>query len=201
MIKSSEQPPIKPNKGSLLEGLGNTDTDPAVLAREISVDEGWLSKLKALAGGIENFKQWDFSLMFKDTGQDGEYIAAAYLEKEGYKILARNFHTRQGELDIVCQFNEELVFVEVKTRHNDKYGLPEESMTEAKKRKILLAAQYYLQQVSFSGPWRCDFIGIIMGDNDEVTEFTHIPNAIEWGLNSGWLLAMIYAILFIDEFF
>jgi len=122
MIKSSEQPPIKPNKGSLLEGLGNTDTDPAVLAREISVDEGWLSKLKALAGGIENFKQWDFSLMFKDTGQDGEYIAAAYLEKEGYKILARNFHTRQGELDIVCQFNEELVFVEVKTRHNDKYG-------------------------------------------------------------------------------
>jgi len=57
MIKSSEQPPIKPNKGSLLEGLGNTDTDPAVLAREISVDEGWLSKLKALAGGIENFKQ------------------------------------------------------------------------------------------------------------------------------------------------
>src|SRR3972149_4828525 len=117
--------------------------------------------------------------MFKDTGQDGEYIAAAYLEKEGYKILARNFHTRQGELDIVCQFNEELVFVEVKTRHNDKYGLPEESMTEAKKGKILLAAQYYLQQGSFSGPWRCDFIGIIMGDNDEVTEFTHIPNAIE----------------------
>jgi len=117
--------------------------------------------------------------MFKDTGQDGEYIAAAYLEKEGYKILARNFHTRQGELDIVCQFNEELVFVEVKTRSSRAFGLPEEAVTRRKQAHMLAAAQSSLQQhPELEGSWRIDVIAIQRYEPSRPPTIYHFENAI-----------------------
>ena len=62
-------------------------------------------------------------------GERGERFAARYLRQHGYKILVRRFKTRAGEIDIVCRHKDWLVFVEVKTRKNDDYGLPSEAVT------------------------------------------------------------------------
>lgn len=65
----------------------------------------------------------------KNLGALGEKIAANFLRENKYKILAKNFHTRFGELDIVALDHDTLVFVEVKTRTSAKFGLPEEAIS------------------------------------------------------------------------
>ena len=59
-------------------------------------------------------------------GKFGQQIAGQFLQKRGYEILAENFHSRKGEIDLVVEKDGQLVFVEVKTRLSDKFGLPEE---------------------------------------------------------------------------
>ena len=72
----------------------------------------------------------------KRIGNQGEKIAAAYLESKGYRILEQNYHTRFGEIDLVAQEGDSLVFVEVKARTSTTFGLPEASVTPAKLEKI-----------------------------------------------------------------
>ena len=69
------------------------------------------------------------------TGRAGEAAAAALLRRSGYKIIERNFRVREGEIDIVAEHSGDLVFVEVKARRSGAFGIPEESLTEAKKSK------------------------------------------------------------------
>lgn len=76
-------------------------------------------------------------------GRYGEDVAVAFLQDKGYKILERNFRAKVGEIDIVAQYKNTLVFVEVKTRWSSKYGLPAEAVTPFKLRKILKTAHYY----------------------------------------------------------
>lgn len=82
----------------------------------------------------------------QSLGRLGEDLAVSFLSGEGYKIIERNFRTRLGEIDIVCQKGGKIVFVEVKTRGSDLFGLPEEAITEQKKHKLALMAYQYLQQ-------------------------------------------------------
>jgi putative endonuclease len=77
-------------------------------------------------------------------GRTGEDLACAYLESRKFSILARGFRMFRGEIDIVARQDETLVFVEVKTRADDSYGRPEESVTPAKQRQIRRIAQGYL---------------------------------------------------------
>ncbi|OGY13223.1 MAG: hypothetical protein A3A77_01460 [Candidatus Blackburnbacteria bacterium RIFCSPLOWO2_01_FULL_40_20] len=81
------------------------------------------------------------------AGALGEKAACELLQKQGYKILERNFRTRYGEIDIIAlDFSnklETLVFVEVKTRWNLDYGYPEEAVTPRKLRLVAQAAQFY----------------------------------------------------------
>ena len=79
------------------------------------------------------------------TGRLGEERAAAFLEQQGYRILARNFHCRGGELDIVAQREEILAFVEVRTRRRGSMVSPVESVTAAKRKKLTLAAYAFLE--------------------------------------------------------
>ena len=62
--------------------------------------------------------------MKKELGRQGEEKAACYLVEQGYKIIARNYYTRWGELDIICTKGKDIYFVEVKTRTSLKYGYP-----------------------------------------------------------------------------
>lgn len=80
----------------------------------------------------------------KQTGNIGENLAEEYLKNKGYKILERNFSCKQGEIDIIALDKKEIVFVEVKTRTNTKYGLPVEAVNHIKKKHIYNSAKYYV---------------------------------------------------------
>lgn len=112
----------------------------------------------------------------KEKGNAGENIAEQYLRKHGYRILARNFKTDTGEIDIVATDDACLIFVEVKMRFGDKYGLPSEAVDYAKQRKLAaVAAQYIKRYMLFGAPARFDVIEV-RGDTKEVN---HIINAFE----------------------
>jgi putative endonuclease len=80
----------------------------------------------------------------KTLGALGENVAIRYLESHGYNIIARNFTSRFGEIDIVARDNNEIVFIEVKTRQNKKYGEAIEAVNYYKQVHIYKAAKYFL---------------------------------------------------------
>ena len=80
------------------------------------------------------------------TGAWGEDAACAYLERRGYRTAARNFRTRFGEVDIIAAYGQYIVFVEVKTRRDDRVAAAREHVTAAKQRRILAAAAEWLQK-------------------------------------------------------
>jgi len=79
-------------------------------------------------------------------GQDYEKAAEQFLATQGLKTLARNFNCKLGEIDLICQQNEYLVFVEVRYRKSSQYGGAGGSISQSKQNKVKKAAQYYLQQ-------------------------------------------------------
>ncbi|MEM1126833.1 MAG: YraN family protein [Bacteroidota bacterium] len=120
----------------------------------------------------------------KDVGDHGEALASAYLEREGYVIMERNYRFERAEVDLVCflpaipyEAGGELVFVEVKTRTGLRFGRPEEAVDEAKKQNILKAAEAYLHEAKMDGtPCRFDVIGIVLHDGQE-PEIEHFKDA------------------------
>jgi len=83
------------------------------------------------------------------TGKLGEQMAAAYLEKAGYLILEQNYRCRFGEIDIVAKDGDTIVFVEVKSRRSENYGLPQLAVGHEKQRRISKISLYYLQTHCF----------------------------------------------------
>lgn len=77
-------------------------------------------------------------------GKIGEDLAVKYLEQIGYKVIERNFECRQGEIDIIALDKDEVIFIEVKTRTNIKFGNPIEAVNEIKQKHLLKAVKYYL---------------------------------------------------------
>ena len=88
-----------------------------------------------------------------EKGRLGEEYAARLLEREGYRILSRNFHTRYGEIDLIAQKGEILAFIEVKTRAADSLSRPAAAVSRQKQSRIILAAEGYLQR--FPAAFRC----------------------------------------------
>lgn len=79
-------------------------------------------------------------------GLEAEETAERWCREQGWKTLARNFRVAQGELDLVCDDGDSLVFIEVRQRRNNRYGGAAASVTAAKQRKLVAAAQRYLQE-------------------------------------------------------
>lgn len=79
-------------------------------------------------------------------GKLGEDIAIDFLKKNNYKILRKNYQTRLGEVDIIAQDKNIICFIEVKTRHSNKFGKPQESVLGKKQRQISKAAIIYLRK-------------------------------------------------------
>jgi len=111
------------------------------------------------------------------AGQRGERLAANYLQEQGLKPLRHNVLYRQGEIDLIMQDGEQLVFVEVRYRQDDAYGGPLASVTISKQRKLIKAAQRYLQQVYGDRPPSCRF------DVVGICERQGLPH-IEWIRNA-----------------
>ncbi len=98
----------------------------------------------------------------KKIGNAGEDLACRYLEKRGYKILERNKHySRFCEIDIIAEYKNTLVFVEVKTRTTNDFGTPFEAITKSKYENIKKGIQFYLQEHKFQ-KYRIDVIGITL---------------------------------------
>ena len=102
----------------------------------------------------------------KNFGTMGEDIATSYLESIGYKIIKRNFRCRQGEIDIIAQDKKEYVFIEVKTRSTDLYGIPREAVNTPKKKHIYKSTKYYLYKNRLENSFiRFDVIEIYFKNN------------------------------------
>ena len=98
----------------------------------------------------------------RETGTQYEKMAAAYLQKQGYEIIEQNFRCRQGEIDIIAQDGEYLVFCEVKYRSTEQKGHPLEAVTVQKQHRLSRAALYYVAKRGlFDVPCRFDVIGIL----------------------------------------
>jgi putative endonuclease len=80
------------------------------------------------------------------VGRSGEDLAVEHLDRRGYRIIARNFRTRQAEIDIIARHRGVIVFVEVKAWRGRDYGHPKWAVTPAKQRKISMAALEYLKK-------------------------------------------------------
>lgn len=114
----------------------------------------------------------------KKLGQTGEDIACGYLEVQGYNILERNYRSKIGEIDIVAQDSDTLVFIEVKTKSNDDFGLPQEMVNYRKQQKLIKVAYSYLKDKNLDDiSWRIDVVAI--NKNGDITEINLIKNAVE----------------------
>ena len=115
-------------------------------------------------------------------GTLGEQAARRHLEGQGYRVLDTNYRCRWGEVDIVAQDGDTLVFVEVRTRRHLTFGAPQESLSKGKIARLTATSDAYLQERQpLPAHWRIDLVAVLMAQNDVVTEIQHVPNAIEAG--------------------
>ena len=103
-----------------------------------------------------------------ELGKEGELLAANHLQSEGYVIRHRNWRCGHKELDIVAEKDGTLVFVEVKTRKDVLFGLPEDAVTNGKIRRIVSSADAYLRKYAIDLPVRFDLITIVTGEGAEI---------------------------------
>jgi len=120
----------------------------------------------------------DYFYQRPKLGDWGERIAKNYLLKQGYQILATNYKTKLGELDIIAEEGDILAFVEVKTRSSRSFGLPQESVNFKKQNKIIRVALQYIKDHKFQGTWRVDVVAIVMDKNRRVESIDLIRNAV-----------------------
>lgn len=110
-------------------------------------------------------------------GDQGEEIAANFLEKKGYRIIEKNWKFENLEIDLITMTEDLVVFVEVKTRKNEAFGFPEESVTPKKSANILEAAECYLEENRIENEIRFDIVSIIVQGNK--TKIYHIEDGIQ----------------------
>jgi len=109
-----------------------------------------------------------------NTGAEAEQLAATFLQRQGLKLVEANYRCRFGEIDLVCNDQKTLVFVEVRLRGSDAFGGAAASITASKQHKLVLAARHYLQQLRSSPACRFDVV-LLRGLRD---------NDIEWIRNA-----------------
>jgi putative endonuclease len=114
-------------------------------------------------------------------GDFGEAAAVAHMQKQGYRLLVRNWRCPLGEIDLVAQQDDQVVFVEVRTRRGSNAVAPEESVTPTKQQRLIALAYAYLEahELPDSTPWRIDVIAVIIGSNGHIARLTHLPTAVE----------------------
>ncbi|MDD5628748.1 MAG: YraN family protein [Elusimicrobia bacterium] len=111
--------------------------------------------------------------MSRAAGERAERQAEEFLRQRGMTILARNFRTRSGEIDLVAQDGETVVFVEVRSRSSEAFGSPEETVTAVKRRRIIRTALAYAQSRGLDVPLRFDVVAL------SPRGILHIPGAFD----------------------
>ncbi|MFH0913721.1 MAG: YraN family protein [Chloroflexota bacterium] len=115
----------------------------------------------------------------KDTGLRGERLAQDFLRKRGYRIRETNYRSPEGEMDIIAQKGDCLVFVEVRTKSTRDFGTPEESITRSKQQRLRTVAAHYRQSHENLPPqWRIDVLAIELGAQGKPVRLELIENAV-----------------------
>lgn len=113
-----------------------------------------------------------------NLGQLGEEIAVNYLTQKGFKIRERNYRCLLGEIDIIAEDQETLVFIEVRSRRGTHFGLPQETVNWAKQQRIRKIANHYLKVKGvWRMNWRFDVIGILFDEKSEIKSIELICDA------------------------
>lgn len=113
-----------------------------------------------------------------DFGKIAEDMAAEYLQKNGYRILARNFRFQKAEIDIIAEKDNLIIVIEVKARSTDVFMLPHEAVTKTKIRSIVLAANHYMEEFKKDNEVRFDIISVLPDENKNLS-IDHIANAFQ----------------------
>ena len=109
----------------------------------------------------------------QQAGAAGEERALAHLQRHGLVLIEQNFLCKVGEIDLIMRERQTIVFVEVRTRADARYGSAADSVSPAKQRRLLLTAQRYLQRFRLPPACRFDVVAI---DGDALT---WLKNAIQ----------------------
>lgn len=113
-----------------------------------------------------------------ERGRFGEDKAAEYLQKKGYAIVQRNYSCRSGEIDIIAENDDYLVFAEVKLRKNDRYGEAREFVNYSKQQKIIRTASLYLSRFETEKQPRFDVIEVYAPNGIfSPVKINHLENA------------------------
>lgn len=111
-------------------------------------------------------------------GSQGEQAAERFLRRRGYRLLARNFASKRGEIDLIFRDRDCMVFVEVKTRSGESWSRPSAAVDGDKRKRICRTALDYLKKLNFP---RCkiqfDIVEVLLDDAEHVDEVRHLPNA------------------------
>jgi putative endonuclease len=115
-----------------------------------------------------------------ELGRMGEKIAENYLKKNGYQIIEKNFKTKYIEIDIVAKKDNIFVFIEVRSKSNDNFGNPEETVNEIKKQKLKNSAFSYVIFKKYHGLYKIELISIILDKDkkDEAMKLKHYKDII-----------------------
>jgi putative endonuclease len=111
-------------------------------------------------------------------GRRGEDLAAQHLTAKGYEIADRNWRCETGEVDLVARDGDCLVVVEVRTRRGRMLGTPEESITSAKRGRLITLADAYVDEYQWQGDWRIDVVAIEMDQRGRLLRLDHYENAV-----------------------
>lgn len=111
----------------------------------------------------------------KNLGKLGEDLAVNFLHEKGYSILHRNWHYGHKEIDIIAMDNQMLVIVEVKTRATSFWEEPKEAVRRRKQKRIIDAADAYVQSLSINAEVRFDIVSVVISGKSPIIE--HIEDA------------------------
>jgi putative endonuclease len=110
-------------------------------------------------------------------GQRAEQLAARYLQRQGLQLVAQNYRTPLGEIDLICEDRDQLVFVEVRYKASDRNTSAAESITRSKQLKVMKAARQYVQQHDPAGLRSCRFDVVAMSGSLKEPEIEWIEHA------------------------
>ena len=106
-----------------------------------------------------------------ETGAIGENLAAEFLSKKGFEVVARNYRWKKAEIDLIVKRENWLIFVEVKTRSSDAWGHPESFVSNDQRKLIYDAAEEYIYSTDWQGHIRFDIVSVKPGVRPEIVHF------------------------------
>ncbi len=113
-----------------------------------------------------------------DLGNLAEELAATFLEKKGYRILVKNFRYQRGEIDIIAEFNNQIIIVEVKARGSDIFMEPQEAVTKTKIKSLVMVADFFMKDRNLNQEVRFDIIAVLP-DEKRKLQITHLEDAFQ----------------------